>query len=458
MATPEPPKRRNTELGLLIAAWFVLVCGAALAGLELTETVPLELGAVVAVLGAVALAAHAVLRRIAPWADPLILPVAVLLNGIGLTVIWALHQSNETNGSPLKQLLWSALGVLSAIAVLAAVREPRRLQRYPYLMAVAAIVLIALPITPVIGLEIYGARRWIGIGGLTVQPSEFAKIVGVVFLASYLVNKRDVLSVAVRRVMIGRIKVFSIPRLRDTGPVVAAWLAAILLLVGTKDLGTSLLLFALFLSMLYAATQRKSWVAIGLVLFAVGATIASTVFWHVQRRVDIWLDPFDPELYNEHNGSYQVVQGLFALADGGITGTGFVEGRSAQIFAADSDYILVSIGEKLGLAGLGAVIALLALLVQRGYQVALASRDPAVKMMASGFAFLLAFQTFVVLGGVTRLIPLTGMTTPLLSAGGSALLSNWIIVGLWLRMSDTARRPAQSTLQSEGLTQEIALR
>ncbi|PSK98346.1 cell elongation-specific peptidoglycan biosynthesis regulator RodA [Murinocardiopsis flavida] len=458
MTTPEPPRRRNTELGLLVAALFVLVVGAAAAGLESKGSVPPALAAIVVVLGTLAFAAHGVLRRAAPWADPLILPVAVLLNGIGLTVIWALHQNNGGNGSPLKQLLWSALGILAAVAVLAAVRDPRRLQRYPYLMAVAAIVLIAIPIAPVIGLEIYGARRWIGIGGLTVQPSEFAKITGVVFLASYLVNKREVLSVAVRRVTIGRVKVFSIPRLRDTGPVVSAWLAAILLLVGTKDLGTSLLLFALFLSMLYVATQRKSWVAIGLVLFAIGATIASTVFWHVRQRVDIWLAPFDPEVYRSPDGSHQVVQGLFALADGGITGTGFVEGRSARIFAADSDYILVSIGEKLGLAGLSAVVVLLALLVERGYRVALASRDPAVKMMASGFAFLLAFQTFVVLGGVTRLIPLTGMTTPLLSAGGSALLSNWIIVGLWLRMSDTARRPARPTLQSEGLTQEIALR
>lgn len=458
MRTPEKPRRRNAELAMLAAALLVLLTGFGYAGWELTGGIPAELAVIAGVLGAMALIAHFALRRLAPCTDPLILPLAVLLNGIGLLVIWALHQNNPDHGTPLKQLLWSALGVLGAVIALVLVREPRRLQRYPYLMAVAAIVLIAVPVVPVIGVEIYGARRWIGIGGLTVQPSEFAKVAGVLFLASYLVNKRDVLSVAVRRVTIGRIKVFSVPRLRDTGPVVVAWLAAILLLVGTKDLGTSLLLFALFLSMLYVATRRKSWVAIGLVLFAVGAYVSWAVFWHVQRRVDIWLDPFDPDLYRAVGGSHQVVQGLFALADGGITGTGFAEGRSAEIFAADSDYILVSIGEKLGLMGLSAVVVLLLLLIERGYRIALTARDPMVKMIASGFAFLLSFQTFVVLGGVTRLIPLTGLTTPFLSAGGSSLISSWIIVGLWLRMSDTANRPDPPRAQSEELTQEIALR
>ncbi|GAA3723568.1 cell division protein FtsW (lipid II flippase) [Spinactinospora alkalitolerans] len=445
-----PVKRRNAELALMLVAIALFVGGFAWAGLALTGGVPTALGVYSATFGALALLLHVVLRFAAPWADPLVLPLALVLNGTGLVMVWALNADGPDAGTEVdRQLLWTAIGMTTCLVVLATVRRPRRLQRYPYLMAAASILLIAIPIAPFIGLEFYGARRWIGFGGLTVQPSEFAKITLVLFLASYLVMKRGALSFAVRRVMVGPVKVFSLPRIQDMGPMMAAWGLAILLLVGTRDLGTSLLLFGLFLAMLYVATQRKSWIAIGLALFLAGAYVAWLMFWHVQQRVTIWLDPFDPEVYREAGGSHQLVQSLFALADGGLLGTGFGAGRAQSIFAADSDLILVSVGEKLGLAGLMAVVVLLFLLVERCFRLALASPELFVKMTAAGLGFLFAFQVFVVLGGVTRLIPLTGMTTPFMSAGGSSLMSSWIIIGLLLRMSDTVRRPAPPPLQHD---------
>ncbi|MGI5120220.1 FtsW/RodA/SpoVE family cell cycle protein [Marinactinospora thermotolerans] len=453
---PSPDTGRATELLLLLMALGVGLCCLALAGLELSGSLPAWFAAQAATLAGVAIALHVALRLLAPWADPLLLPLAVALNGIGLAVIRGLHGGEEDwTGVAGRQLLWTVLGAAAALAVLVLVREPRRLQRFPYLLAVATILLIAVPVVPFVGIEIYGARRWIGWGGVTVQPSEFAEITLVLFLASYLTLKRDVLSLAAKQVMVGPVKVFSLPRLRDMGPMAAAWALSILLLVGTRDLGTSLLLFALFLAMLYVATGRKSWVGIGLALFLGAAYVSWWLFWHVRQRVTIWLDAFEPELYHGADSSRQVVEGLFALADGGLTGTGFAHGRAATIFAADSDYILVSIGEKFGLTGLMAVVVLLFLLVERGLRTALATRDPFIKMASAGFAFLLAFQVFVVLGGVTRLIPLTGLTTPFLSAGGSSLVSSWITVALWLRMSDTVRRPETPPPPGEPPTQAL---
>ncbi|WP_285757709.1 FtsW/RodA/SpoVE family cell cycle protein [Nocardiopsis ansamitocini] len=456
--TPRPGRRRTVELLMLLAAITVFVIGFSLAGLGVNGSVPPVLALFTGVLGGGAIAVHIALRYLAPWADPLMLPLGVLLNGIGLVVIWGLHAEAGRDGSgALKQLMWTGLGLALCLAVLVVVRRPQLLQRYPYLMALAGVLLIASPMLPVVGLDQYGARRWLSFGTITVQPSEFAKLPLVVFLAAYLGVKRDVLALAAKQVMVREVKVFSLPRMRDMGPMTAAWGMAILVLVGTKDLGTSLLLFGLFLAMFYIATQRKSWVGIGLAMFLAGAYAAYLIFWHVQQRVAIWLAPFDPEVYRQQGGSYQVVEGLFALADGGLLGIGFGAGRAATLFASDSDLILVSIGEKFGLAGLSAVILAILLLVERGFRVALASRELFVKLMTAGLAFLWAFQVFVVLGGVTLLIPLTGMTTPLLAIGGSSLTTSWIIIGLWLRVGDTARRPAQAVTGEPGETVEISL-
>ncbi|TQN30344.1 cell elongation-specific peptidoglycan biosynthesis regulator RodA [Haloactinospora alba] len=437
-----PARPRRTELALLLAALVLLALGFASAEGDirgqLSGTVALYAGA----LAGAALALHTALRFLAPWADPLILPLATVLNGVGLCTIWGLHRVSDPRASEAAdQLTWTLCGIALCGAALAVVPRPRMMQRYPYLTAAAGLVLLTLPMLPFVGIDAFGAQRWIGVAGFTVQPSEFAKILLVVFLAAYLSIKRDVLSLAARQLTIGSVKVFSQPRMRDLGPMTVAWGVAILLLVGTKDLGTSLLLFGVYLAMLYTATQRKSWVGIGVAMFAAGACVAWALFGHVQRRVTAWLTPFAPDTYEAEGGSFQLVQGLFALAEGGLTGTGFGQGRAADIFASDSDLILVSIGEKLGFTGLAAVVVLLFLLTERGFRAALESREIFVKLATSGFAFLLAFQVFVVLGGVTRLIPLTGMTTPFLAAGGSSLVSSWIIVGLWLRISDAARRP-----------------
>ncbi|GAA1106583.1 FtsW/RodA/SpoVE family cell cycle protein [Nocardiopsis composta] len=459
MARPGPgrgARARTSEGLLLLVAWVVSVFALVLAGLQLDGAAPAELPLFAGTLGGGALLLHLLLRRTAPRADPVLLPVAVALNGIGLAVIGGLD--GGWDGEARRQLVWTALGAAGCAAVLLLVREPRRLQRYPYLQAVAGLVLLLLPVLPVVGVELYGARRWVAVGGYTVQPSEFAKVVLIVFLAAYLALKGEALAVAGRQLRVRGVKVFSLPRMRDLGPMTIAWGFAILVLVGTKDLGTSLLLFGVFLAMLYAATRRKSWVGIGLLMFSAGAAAAWAIFWHVQRRVDIWLNAFDPEVYRaEAGGSHQLVQGLFALADGGLTGTGFAGARSAGIFAADSDLVLVSIGEVYGLTGLAAVLLLLLLLVERGFRAALDARERFVALLACGLAFLFAFQVFVVLGGVTRLIPLTGMTTPFLSAGGSSLIAGWVVVGLWLRISDTAHRPPPRPSGSEP-TELIPLR
>ncbi|MFD0801401.1 FtsW/RodA/SpoVE family cell cycle protein [Streptomonospora algeriensis] len=440
-----PARRRNAELVLTLAAVGLSALCLSLVGLQTEGRFPARFALYSCAFGGLAVAAHIAVRFLAPWADPLILPLATALNGIGLAVIWGLHTAaGDGPAESDRQLLWTALGMAASVAVLVAVRRPARLQRYRYITLTAGLALIMLPMLPGLGIEVFGARRWIGFGGYTVQPSEFARLLLIVFLAGYLGHKRDALALAARQLRAGPVKIFSLPRMRDLGPMSAAWAVAILLLVGTRDLGTSFVLFSVFLAMLYTATRRKSWVGIGLAMFLAGAAAAWGIFWHVRQRVAIWLDPFDPELYRSVGGSRQLVQGLFALADGGLTGVGFGSGRTAALFASDSDLILISIGEKFGLAGLAAVLLALFLLTERGYRTALVSRDVFAKLTASASAFLLSFQVFVVLGGVTRLIPMTGMTTPLLSAGGSSLVSTWMILGLWLRLSDTARRPSSA--------------
>ncbi|GHC97712.1 cell division protein FtsW [Nocardiopsis terrae] len=463
-ATPEAPtalppvQRRNAEL-VLIGLTIVITMGAmAVSGLNLNGAVPGAMWGYGLIFGAMALATHVALRFIAPYADPLILPCALFLNGIGVAMIWRLDaaESGDIEHAGVgMQLIWTAVGMVLCIALLFFLKEPRVLQRYTYVSALVALVLIALPMVPGLGISEFGARRWIGFGGFTVQPSEFAKIALVVFLSSYLVTKRQVLSLAAKQVKIGRFKIMDLPRARDFMPMVVGWVAAIGLLVITKDLGTSLLLFGTFLAMLYVATQRSSWVIIGVTLFLAAATLAFRLFWHFRQRVDIWFNAYDQEVYYRLGGSEQLVKGQIGMAYGGTTGTGMGGGQAHHIFAADSDFILASLGEDLGLTGLMAILVVIFLLVERGMRIALASRELFVKMLASGLAFVMCFQVFVVLGGLTRTIPLTGMTTPFLAAGGSALMASWLMIGLLLRMSDNARSPAPQAIQDEGATQVI---
>jgi cell division protein FtsW (lipid II flippase) len=435
--------RRGVELGLTALAVLIAVLAYAAVGLAIDGQIPSGTAGYGAGLGALFLAAHLAVRRVAPYADPLILPAVALLNGLGLVMIRRLdfaaveratQAARDLPGAEApRQLVWTAVGIAAFIAVLVLVRDHTRLQRYTYTAAVTGLVLLLLPALPVLGRTINGARLWIRVGPFTLQPSEAAKLLLIVFFAGYLVAKRDVLSLASRRVL-----GLDLPRARDLGPVLVAWGASLAVLVRGRDLGSSLLFFALFVVMLYIATERTSWLVIGVGLFLGGAYVAYQLFDHVQRRVSIWLDPFaDPD-----GAGFQLVQSLFGFGTGGLSGTGLGEGRPGTVPYASTDFIMAAIGEELGLIGVMAVLLVFGLIVERGLRAALAVRDSFGKLLAAGLSFSLALQVFVIVGGVTGLIPLTGVTLPWLSYGGSSIVANWALVALLLRISDAARRPA----------------
>jgi len=327
--------------------------------------------------------------------------------------------------------MWMTLGVALFVLVLVVLRDHRRLQAFTYTAGFAAIVLLLMPLLPVIGSTVNGSRIWIRIGPLGFQPGEVAKVLLVVFFAGYLVLHRDALALAGRR-FVG----IDFPRGRDLGPILTMWLISLGVLVFQRDLGSSLLFFGLFLVMLYVATERPGWLVVGAAMFAAGAYAAYLALGHVQARVDAWLHPFDPE-----NNTYQLVQGMYGMAWGGLIGRGLGQGDPTITPLGFSDFIIASIGEELGLTGVMAVLLLYGLIVERALRTALVCRDAFGKLLAVGLGVVFALQVFVVIGGVTRLIPLTGLTTPFLSYGGSSLVANWAIVALLLRISDQARRP-----------------
>lgn len=433
---------RGTELGLLVLALALGIGAYALVGLGTEDAVPPDVLGYGAGLVGLALGLHAVLRWRAPYADPVILPITVALNGIGLAMIYRIDHAYELRGKDHgfaeRQLVWTAIAVALAAAVLILLRDHRTLRRYTYTAMIVALGLIALPLMPVIGQQINGAQIWVRIGGIGMQPAEFAKIALAVFFAGYLVTHRDTLALAGPKVL-----GLQLPRARDLGPIIVVWAASLAVLVLERDLGTSLLLFGLFVAMLYLATERISWVVIGLLLFVLGAVAAAATFSHVGARFDAWLHAMDPEIFDRATGgSGQLVRGLFGMASGGLFGTGWGQGRPDLVTYAESDFIVPSLGEELGLTGLLGLLMCYAVLTQRGMRTAIGVRDGFGKLLAGGLAFVVAFQTFVVVGGVTRLIPLTGLATPFLAYGGSSLLANWVIVALLLRISDDARRPA----------------
>jgi cell division protein FtsW (lipid II flippase) len=436
VTTVAPRTRRNVEMILLIIAISVVMLAYASAGIALDGSLPpsmLSYGAGLAFLGG---SVHVMLRRRAAYADPVLLPVATLLNGLGLVMIHRLDIAEErtAGGLALRQLIWMTVGVVLCLAILWLIHDHRRLQRFTYTAMAAGLGLLLLPLVPVIGKNINGSRIWIGIGPLSFQPGEIAKILLAVFFAGYLVQARDSLALVGRR-FVG----MSLPRARDLGPIIVAWLASLGVLVFERDLGSSLLFFGLFVGLLYVATERKSWIAIGLVLFVAGSYVAYLMFDHVQRRVLLWLHPFSSDALAV---SDQLVRGMYGMANGGLIGTGMGRGRPDLTYYAESDFIVPSFAEELGLIGLFALLLLYLVLVERGLRTALGVRDGFGKLLATGLSFTVALQCFVVVGGVTRVIPLTGLTMPFLSSGGSSLVANWAILGLLLRISDQARRPA----------------
>ncbi|MDH6435905.1 cell division protein FtsW (lipid II flippase) [Streptomyces sp. SAI-144] len=441
------PSRRNTELALLVFAVLIPVFAYANVGLAIDDQVPSGLLSYGLGLGLLAGVAHLVVRKFAPYADPLMLPLATLLNGLGLVAIWRLDQSkllqqiHVAGGKATNQLIYTAMGIALFAVVLIFLKDHRVLQRYTYISMVGALVLLLLPLVPGLGLNVYGAKIWIQIGSFTIQPGEFAKIVLAVFFAGYLMVKRDALALASRRFM-----GLYLPRGRDLGPILVVWFISILILVFETDLGTSLLFFGMFIIMLYVATERTSWIVFGLLMSAAGAVGVASFEPHVQQRVQAWLDPMREYQLSQDQvagHSEQAMQALWAFGSGGTLGTGWGQGHSELIrFAANSDFILATFGEELGLAGLMAILLLYGLIVERGVRTALAARDPFGKLLAIGLSGAFALQVFVVAGGVMGLIPLTGMTMPFLAYGGSSVIANWALIGILLRISDTARRPA----------------
>ncbi|MGH3981233.1 MAG: FtsW/RodA/SpoVE family cell cycle protein [Pseudonocardiaceae bacterium] len=391
--------------------------------------------------------AHIAVRSLAPYADPLILPCVALLNGLGLVLIHRLDLAEATaavsvgdpipDGNVPNQIAWTALAVGLFVAVLVLIHDHRMLARYGYTCGLVGLGLLALPgLLPSAISEVNGAKIWLRFGGLGIQPGEFAKILLMIFVAAFLVAKRDLFTTAGRSVL-----GMELPRARDLAPLLMAWGLSLGVLVLEKDLGTSLLYFGIVLVLIYIATERAAWMVIGLIFFVVGAMVSGMLFEHVQRRVTAWLDPF-----SDYDGAgYQMAQSLFGLGTGGVFGTGLGAGRPDLVPAAHTDFITAAIGEELGFVGLAAVLFTYLLLVMRGMRTALTVRDTFGKLLAAGLSFAVGLQVFVVVGGVTKLIPLTGLTAPFLSYGGSSLLANYILVALLLRISHAARSPAAAS-------------
>jgi cell division protein FtsW (lipid II flippase) len=447
------PTRRNIELVLLLLAMAVVTTYSAAVEFALIGKVTADFWVPPGVLTLLFVAMHIALRFLAPYADPAIMPAVALLNGLGvaflrrldLGVIAAGKRPNfpAFGGEGFRQLAWTVVALVVATAALWIIRDHRTLSRYAYTLGFTGIVLVMIPaVLPASLSEVNGAKLWIRFGGFQIQPGEFAKLLLLSFFAYYLVRKREVLSLASRRIL-----GIDFPRGRDLGPVVAVWLLSLLVLVFEKDLGTSLMYFGLFVVTLYIATERVSWLIIGLLLFFGGAFLAYVLggifggpFANFHLRVGVWLHPFkDP-----NDTGYQLVQSLLGLGTGGIFGSGPGAGQPQQIPEVRNDFVFAGLGEEIGLFGLTALLVLYLIIAERGLRAAIAVRDSFGKLLAGGLAFTLALQVFVIVGGVTKLIPLTGQTTPFLSAGGSSLMANWLLVAMLLRVSDASRRPVTS--------------
>ncbi len=417
---------RTTELMFLISAGLLTSLAFALAAIANREGTPTDvlpfLGLVFLLLGS----AHVIVRRLAPNAEPTLLPIVGLLNGLGYVMIARLDQS-----SAARQSVWTLVGLVAFTITLIAAPNIRRFADYRYLLALAGIGLLLLPLLPYVGVSIRGARIWISLYFFTIQPGEFAKVVLTMFLAGYLIDKRELLAVSTRR-----FAGINIPDLRHFAPLLAALGIAILVMVAERDLGSSLLFFTLFVVMVYLATSRVAYVLGGLVFFAIGSAAAYQIFGHVRRRVSAWLFAFE----DPNDAGFQVVEAAFAMADGGLIGTGIGEGTPTVIPVVTTDMIFAAIGEEFGLIGAAGILVAFLLFVGAGFRVALEASDPFEKLVAGGLTALLGFQVIVIVGGVTRLLPLTGVTLPFVSYGGSSLVANYVILAILIRISDSASR------------------
>jgi peptidoglycan glycosyltransferase len=427
---------RGAELGLGALAAVVTGGGYTLVALADGTDLPPDLPALLGAIVGLYVVAHLAVRRFAPRAERTLLPLVALLNGVGFVTIARLDRELARI-----QSAWVAIGVGAFVLTLALVRDTRLLERYRYTCMLLGIGFLLLPLAPGLGRTLNGARLWASIGPLNFQPGEAAKVLLVVFFAAYLVEQRAVLAEGSTR--LGRLR---LPAPRHLGPLLLAWGVSIVVMVMERDLGSSLLFFAVFAAMLYMATERLTYVVAALLLFVGGAAVAYQLFDHVQVRVSTWLDPW-PEA---QSAGYQIIQSWYAFGTGGAFGTGLGLGNPDKIPNAATDFVFSAVGEELGLLGTLALLAAFLLLVGSAFRIAVDAGRLFPKLFAAGLATILGLQTVIILGGVTRLIPLTGITLPFVSYGGSSLVANFVVVALLLRVSDESRRPSDRSTTAPG--------
>jgi peptidoglycan glycosyltransferase len=431
--------QRRTDAGvgfaLLVVAAVIVGAAYALAGLGETASLPVNLlPFLLAIFGLMA-AAHLAMRQLAPDAEPTLVPIVALLNGLGYVVIARLNQDLAA-----LQATWTAIGVGAFVVTLFVVRRAADLERYRYLLALSGIALLLAPLLPGIGTTKNGARLWLSVGPFSFQPGELAKIALAIFFASYLVERRELLAPG------GLPGSALAARARAIGPLLGMWALSIVVMVAERDLGSSTLFFALFVAMLWVAAGGVMWPLVGFGMFAAGSTFAWAAFGHVQERVRIWIDPWTKAT----SEGFQLVQASFAFAAGGVVGTGLARGTPQKIPAVATDLIFAAIGEELGLVGAASVIAAFALIVVIGLRVAQRAERPFEQLLAAGLTAIIGVQSLLIIGGVTRLLPLTGITLPFVSYGGSSIVANWILIALLLRISSGDRLSRPVRISSTG--------
>lgn len=420
--------RSKEAILLIIASLFVAVT---LVNLDMSQSSGFDLNFAKVMGGFVLMCciAHIALCFLAPLADQVILPVVAGLNGLGLIMVYRLDLANGSDMAS-RQVMWTAIAIILFIATLAILKDHRSLSKYSYILGLVGLILLALPMVWPVKVNA-DANIWISIGPFSIQPSEFSKILLLLFFAQLLVTKRTLFTIAGYR-FLG----MDFPRLRDLAPLLAVWFLALLIMAGENDFGPALLLFGTVLGMIYLTTGRASWLVIGLILVAIGGTAIYQVSAKIQDRVHNFIDP----LANYNGTGYQLSQSLFGLSWGGITGTGLDQGYPYTVPVAHSDFILAAVGEELGLIGLAGVLILFSIFIQRGMHTALVIKDSYGKLVASGLSLTMAIQIFVVVGGISALIPMSGLTTPFMSQGGSSLMANYILVAILLRISHIAHQ------------------
>jgi cell division protein FtsW (lipid II flippase) len=463
--------RRSTEMWMMLFACGIVAFAFANVAASLKDQHPSTIVEYMVAFLVIVFGAHLAVRRWAPYADPLLLPIATVLNGLGIVMIYRLNQAGRdgnpsANGQPIStlshsatttQIIYSVIGVVVLVVFLAVIKDIKTLQPYTYIFGLAGLFLIALPAllpSSISGVAGTTAKIQVSIGGFSIQPEEFGKLLLAASFASYLVVNGRKLSLLTEKWWI-----FSLPRRRDLAPILVVWAVSMLILIFESDIGTSAVFMGLFVAMLYIATGRRSWAILGFLLFVAGAFLTAKLVPHVGVRFNVWLHPFsNANLLQGAQSSYQTAQGLYGLGNGGLLGKGLGNGQPFWTPLVQSDEIFTAFGEELGLAGVMAMLLLYGLFVQRGLRTAMLVKDDYSKLLASGLSFMFALQVFVIVGGVTNLIPFAGITTPFLSQGGSSLISSWLLVAVLARLSDTARRPAPKPIQDEGMTQVVSLR